>query len=151
MHSSLVPAGRWVKILPMFRPWCSGFPQREDDGWSSSLLIRLRIIFALKKSGASHLKSRKDFHSPSSWHQKPVYPTCVSNLRSPTSCLEVYVWCEECNKFELSAAEALPVYVNAGAAMRRSSMLGRWSHMWVGLRTYVVNGVCGGGTVLCLC
>ena len=31
IHSSLVPAWRWVNILPMFRQWCSSLLQSEDS------------------------------------------------------------------------------------------------------------------------
>ena len=51
--------------------------------WSSS---GQRAALCLKKTGTSQLKHWQDFHPPSSWYLRTVYPTCfISQLRSPTS------------------------------------------------------------------
>ena len=68
IHRSLVPAWRWMKVLPMFQLWCC---------------CLLQVFFILKKTWPSQSKHQQDFHPTSSCYQRTVYPTCFSELGSP--------------------------------------------------------------------
>ena len=73
---------------------CTALWYQLEGGWkfcrlfncAAPVFFRAKIseiaIFALKKTGASQSKHRHNFHPPSSWYHRTVYPT-FSQLRSP--------------------------------------------------------------------
>ena len=79
----------------------------------------LCAIFSVKKTGASWLKRRQDFHPPSSLYQRTVPPTCFSLLRSPHFIVIVY--------FVYHVQEVTIIVITEGEAYI-SNQSGDWSY-----------------------
>ena len=82
-------------------------------------VFSLCAIFSVKKTGASWLKRRQDFHPPSSRYQRTVPPTCFSLLRSPHFIVIVY--------FVYHVQEVTVIVITEGGAYI-SNQSGDWSY-----------------------